>query len=440
MARVLGALAMLLVLSCGMGRAEDELQELRLPAPDQETVTLELQVNGQARSLQLRRHSLRSFDFQLLEDRGGQLHPLEVPEARTYVGEIAGEAGSRVGAIFTEEGMKAFIRDPDHGMWVIEPVSPLLHKSYRLEDLSASLGSCGVDDEFIEKTPELGMRRTDPEDETVEGDSIRTKAGLRTAELAFDADYELYEINGFSSWAVLQDIEAILIGVNVIYEAQLDLTHTVSAVIVRTFEEDPYSFTDAQWLLEQMADHWNTTHSDIRADLVHLMTGRDIFWDTIGLAYVGAACNPWFRYGLSETHFDTDLGLRTALTAHELGHNWGARHCDGDPDCYVMCSAIGSCEPVIDTFGSSALDSISTFLVDVACLEPAFPQVVYVDGSYSGSSSGSFGRPFTSVGVGVSHLTSNGLLVIRSGNYGEALMLQRPMLLRTYRGNSLINP
>ena len=47
---------------------------------------------------------------------------------------------------------------------------------------------------------------------------------------------------------------------------------------------------------------------------------------TVGIAYVGVVCNLAYAYSVVESDFNNNFGCATDLSAHELGHNWGADH------------------------------------------------------------------------------------------------------------------
>ena len=106
-------------------------------------------------------------------------------------------------------------------------------------------------------------------------------------------------------------------------------------------------------MLDQFRNRWNSENGSIHRDTAHLFTGTELDGNIIGIAYIGVICSGNYGYGLSQTGVIPQISWRdTSLTAHEVGHNWNAEHCNGDPDCGVMCSGIGGCGP-LDIFGSA---------------------------------------------------------------------------------------
>ena len=67
--------------------------------------------------------------------------------------------------------------------------------------------------------------------------------------------------------------------------------------------------------------------------------------------------------------FSTPFPLRVELLAHELGHNFSAPHCDGQPDCGIMYSSSFPGGPLPYTgFGSSSINSITNYANSLTCL------------------------------------------------------------------------
>ena len=151
-------------------------------------------------------------------------------------------------------------------------------------------------------------------------------------DIATEADFEYSQLNGGNTTTTNNDILNIMTQVDGIYEANLGVDVRVVFQRVWTTNTDPYTATDAGDLLDELTDDYNGTFgagSPPARDLVHLFTGKPLDGSTIGIAWTGALCDsPAFSYGLSESRFNgnTNQAQRVTLTAHEIGHNFGAHH------------------------------------------------------------------------------------------------------------------
>jgi hypothetical protein len=99
-----------------------------------------------------------------------------------------------------------------------------------------------------------------------------------------------------------------------------------------------------------------------------MFTGKNISGSTIGIAYLGGLCSTGAGYGLSQSKFSFSMTSRVALTAHELGHNWTANHCNGTSPCNIMCSGLGGCSGGLTSFGPSASAEIEAKKASATCL------------------------------------------------------------------------
>ena len=55
--------------------------------------------------------------------------------------------------------------------------------------------------------------------------------------------------------------------------------------------------------------------------------------------------------------------------AHEMGHNWGLGHCDGDGDCHIMCSGYGGCNGSPNYFGDTKAAKIHSWSYSKSCID-----------------------------------------------------------------------
>jgi hypothetical protein len=97
-------------------------------------------------------------------------------------------------------------------------------------------------------------------------------------------------------------------------------------------------------VLSEFEGYWNANLSGVDRDAAHLWTGKDIDGDVIGSAEIGAICSrPEKAYGFSQRVFDADVEVD--VTAHEIGHNFGATHPDKE-------------NPPVDTCVNSIMQSV----------------------------------------------------------------------------------
>ncbi|HEX8149454.1 MAG TPA: zinc-dependent metalloprotease family protein [Pyrinomonadaceae bacterium] len=151
------------------------------------------------------------------------------------------------------------------------------------------------------------------------------------ARVAAEADFEFYQANGSNEPATRADIDSIITQVDGIYDSQLGVKIRLVFTRVWTTNTDPYTLTEAGGALEQFADGYDATFGvggpPFARELTHMFTGKDFDGSTIGIAYRGVVCDiPDASYGISQSKFSAVNLLRVSVTAHEMGHNFGATH------------------------------------------------------------------------------------------------------------------
>ena len=160
-------------------------------------------------------------------------------------------------------------------------------------------------------------------------------AGSYSAEVATEADYEYVTWCGGSA-AANADILDIMNQVSGIYETDLGISLQVSYQHTWTTASDPYNSTEASGMLDEFRNHWNSNFYSVSYDIAHMWTGKDMEGSTVGIAYLGVVCSMRsYGYGISQK-FSSAPG-KYVLSAHEIGHNFGASHTDQasppQPDC-----------------------------------------------------------------------------------------------------------
>ena len=326
-----------------------DVQSLAVPDVSRESFQLRVALDGREETLSLYPHSLRAPSYQLLvQGEDGVVRPGPETVETTYRGTVVGYPESRVSASVRDGQIHATLtltdEEPEMG---IQPVSRLdasapreQHLVYSSRDNLGGEETCGVDTTFAQHPEAVDL---DPQAVTFD---------LKLCQIACDADVEFYNWSGGTVEDTEAEIESVLNGVDNIYADEAEIIYTITAILVRTSEPDPYTSTGANSLLNQFESQWLSSHQGIQRDIAHLFTGKEINGTTIGIANFNGICSTFNGFGLSQSSYTPNLTNRRALTAHELGHNWNAQHCDGQSDCAIMCSSLGGCIGNVKTFGA----------------------------------------------------------------------------------------
>lgn len=345
------------------------LQSLALPAAPVGGLSVPVVMGGVPLLLDLQPFDVRKPGFQLWTRAGDGLAEAPPPPAATWRGAVVGEAGSAVAATVVDGGIKAYVRRGGGDVWVVQPLRDLLpaapatsHVVFRGVDTLPQPGHCGVAQPPVAVPAGGGA-----------GDIAYA------CDLALEADYPLFQTNGSSLTATQNDVLGVINAVDLIYRNDVQIDLGVTQLVVDT-APDPFTSSVATTLLTEFRQRWTTTYAALQRDVAHLMTGRNVgqaSGGTIGLAYVGAVCDFNFGYGLSQTRWTTNFGLRVAVTAHEIGHNFNAAHCDGQTGCAIMCSGAGGCTGVVSTFSAFERAQITAFRNSAPCLslQATTPQI-----------------------------------------------------------------
>ena len=143
----------------------------------------------------------------------------------------------------------------------------------------------------------------------------------------------------------------------------------VTQYISTTFANDPLSpntaSTDHNVVLPAFRTWGNTGGFGTTFDEAQFWTDRDFIGDVIGLAYLSAICG-FSRYHILQDYTTDADGLRV-LTAHEMGHNFGANH-DAGGSSFIMAPSVNN----TNTWSGDSKLSVNALIpgFDVSCLTP----------------------------------------------------------------------
>ncbi len=324
-----------------LGLRASTLQPLVIEMPGNGRVTARVTFAGELRTLELAPHSVRSAAYEVrAQQADGSWVTVTPGPVRTLRGTVPGLPGAVVAGSRLDEGLYATVRLPGGQRYWIEPVAPHvggvaadLHAVYEQADVLPGGGSCAAE---IDEAGGIFLPPADRQESAAGG--ADGSDDICVAELACDADVEFYEDHNSSIPDVEARINVVISLVNLQFEAEVSITHALTTILIRTAEPDPYTETDAGLLLNQFRDEWNTNHTGIERDAAQLFTGKNLDGTIVGLAYVGSLCGQ-LGYSIVESDY-SGFACSTDLSAHELGHTWGAPHCPCQLPPYTMNSII----------------------------------------------------------------------------------------------------
>lgn len=285
------------LLCCGALLASARLASAQAaPASFSSTITN----SGSSVTVDFVKHPIRSSNFSVLvQNSSGALTPYTAPEARTYFGTVQGYPGAIAAGTLKPNGT----------------VLARIYFENGVEWISSGGGTATT-------RGSATYTKANP------GFTVTSAAGgdVRVAELGIDSAFGHYNRNGNVN-DTLYIIEHSVMTANLAYLRDAALLHRLGRVVIRTSQtHDPYNGLTGGGLLGEIKNQWNnvlpaSTH-DVAAGLYAGSVGG-------GLAWVGAIGSA-NRYSVNDSDSNGDFSV---IWRHEVGHNWGANHYEGNtPD------------------------------------------------------------------------------------------------------------
>lgn len=324
----------------GLQLKRSEIIKLPRKKADERIHTLTISLRGKERTIELIPYSVKSKKFKVLVEKNGKLvtRKARKKKHRIFRGYIPSMPGAIASVSYCQgEWYIRILLEDGEEYWL----EPLAHQPVAQGSASGATTDeaedAGCDHVLYQSKdvitePRLCHSIQSPETirpiSTELANDEPNNDNLIIANIACDADYEFFVSRGSDIDATVARIESIINTVNVQYERDVGITHRISAIIVRSNRNDPYTKSHSHDLINEFKTHWIYNHSEhIDYDLAHLFTGRDLQGSSAGVSYVGSVCRAT-PYGLSEGNFSRNYGEITNLVAHEIGHSWGAEHCN----------------------------------------------------------------------------------------------------------------
>lgn len=163
-----------------------------------------------------------------------------------------------------------------------------------------------------------------------------------------------------------------------IFSDQVGVRLAIHSVKIFETAADPFTQSDPKALLNEVGAYKNDSANGVRGTgVAHLMTGRRLDGQTIGIAFLGAVCNPQFGVSLSMGGLEISAPNAVLVAAHEIGHNFGAPHdaetdpaqdqsCAGAPTGFLMEARLNGS----NQFSQCSLDEMRPVIDAAQCVTP----------------------------------------------------------------------
>ena len=352
----------------------------------------------------------------------------ERSDIKPYRGTVSGQAGSWVRLTQTRDGWRGVLSDgrelyaiepenelqaalaPSVGVGGASPGSSSTPIMYRLADalMPDGAGYCGTDlDESLTSnaarpTALKAFAHIAKEISTKDSAAATTKALV----VGVVADHEFTDNVGSDPEGAIVSRMDVVDG---IWYSQVGVEIVLGPVTVLTDADDTFSATtDPTDLLSEVAKYRGNLPSSDGSGLTHLMTGRTLDGNIIGIAYLGAVCNGDYSASLSQSTVSTTMGALVA--AHELGHNFNSIHdgvpgvCASTPQTYLMAPTIN----YSNQFSSCSLSQINALVATASCLERVVAPAASTSSDSTTGPSTSSGTTSSGGGDTVSDPTTSG--------------------------------
>ncbi|MFN2578053.1 MAG: M12 family metallo-peptidase [Pyrinomonadaceae bacterium] len=313
--------------------------------------------------LQLRPNDLRAPDYRAEEvDTDGVTRATAMPGVSTYKGNVEGLWASDARFTVTDNGLEGIIVVPGQFYYIeraqkySSSAAPGDYLIYTGDDVRPDITRSCAD--TLEEQVRTGAKQIMPG--AASGGTPAVFSPFKVAEMATEADFEYVQGVGGTAAAANSDILSIMNQIQAIYERDIGLTFTVVFQHAWATPNDPYTASgDAVAVLREYTDYWNANFANTPRDLAHLWTGRNL-GGPAGVAWMGVVCSSPSSYGVSD--LETIAPFRVTIPAHEIGHNFNASHCDGQPGCDNTIMMATQTQANTSAFCPFSVNEITTYV------------------------------------------------------------------------------
>lgn len=323
--------------------------------------TLVLRLDNKEIKLTISPNEIRAKNY--LSSYDGIVTSENITPPITYIGHANDNVKDDIRLMVTDTKIKGYIIQNGEPLYIsqlryfgFQDYSKNVIIAYRHQDIIDTEGYCGVSDlqeqQFLlEEIRNKGIANT------------KSNGCEKVVELATDADYEFYQRYGSGT---NDEILAIINMIEGLYLSTFDLSISITHQNVWTTSSDPYTGNPStspgsELLVNELRTYWESNMQNVQRDLVHLFSGRDYNQSgVLGRVYeIGTVCkSPDKSYGFTKDRINQFL-----TTAHEIGHNFGGIHSDGQncgtSNASLMCQGDKS---IPMYFSTASITRMSNFM------------------------------------------------------------------------------
>jgi hypothetical protein len=276
------------------------------------------------------------------------------------------------GLIFDGRGLYAIETAQDLAGFTVEPLdasgaAPIV---YRLADAELPLDvmSCEI---VQPDTPPTAASAFESITHELHAQAAQL-AAMKQVRVGVVGDYEF--VTQFAPGTTPED--AIVARMNIvdgIFTTQAGVKISLAPPTLFRMPSDPFTKTKASDLLTELRTYRNGSAAQKALGITHLMTGRDLDGDTVGIAYIGSVCQGANAASLSEGRRSTTQSA--LIAAHEIGHNFNAPHdgeagaCASTPTTFLMAPRLNGS----DQFSACSIEQMQPVINNATCLTAYTP-------------------------------------------------------------------
>ena len=323
--------------------------------------------------MQLRPNDLRAANYRAESvEPDGKTYSLPLTPVNTYRGSVEGVAASDARFTITDDKIEGMILTPSESYFV-EPAAKYSNAAassdyivYRASDLRSDITRSCADTLGEQVTLNANKFMSS----ATTGVSPAIFSPLKQIEFATEADFDYVQAHGTASQAN-NDILSIMNSVDAIYRRDIGLTFKIVFQHAWDTSADPYNTSGSpKAMIDEFKAYWNATFGNINRDNAHLWTGRSLGGPN-GVGYTGVVCaDPASSYSISDN--ETITPFTVTIPAHEIGHNFGASHCDGQAGCDNTIMVAIQNQSNTSSFCSFSINEITNFVnANSSCLSDA---------------------------------------------------------------------